>query len=72
MSSPFKVSGPEVSYVYVGVRCCRIWPVVTATLTWDPRNEMMKRESWWWRNCGLCNTYPRPVDEGAIEGDLMR
>lgn len=65
MSNPFKTSGSEVDYVYAKVRCCREYEVITATLTWDPRTEMMKREQWWWRDCSLCGEYPRPVDEGV-------
>lgn len=63
MTNSFKTGGPEVDYVVGAVRCCRIWPVITATLTWDPSNEIMKRESWWWRTCGYCGEYPRPVEE---------
>lgn len=66
MSNPYKVSGPEVDYVYGAVRCCRIWPIVKATLTWDPRMEMMKRETWWWRTCGICGEIPIPVEDDRL------
>lgn len=62
-----KVSGPETDYVVGAVRCCRIWPVITATLTYDPCTEMMKREQWWWRTCGLCGEVPRPVGDHRSE-----
>lgn len=60
-NNPFKVSGPEVSYGYMGVRCCRIWPVVKATFT--STTEGWKRESWWYRECGYCGIMPRPVED---------
>lgn len=59
----YKTGGPETDYVIGAARCCRIWPVVTATLTWDPKNEIMKRETWWWRRCGYCGMQPIPVEE---------
>lgn len=68
-SNPFKVSGPEVTYEVAGVKCCRVWPVITATLTWTEGIDGWKRETWWWRNCVYCGEYPRPVDERGIEGD---
>lgn len=60
-NNPYKTGGPEVAYEIGGVRCCRIWPVVTATLTVTP--EGWKREQQWWRNCGYCGEYPRPVGD---------
>lgn len=63
MTNQYKTGGPETDYVIAAVRCCRIWPIITATLTWDPKIEMMKRESWWLRECGLCGKIPRPVEE---------
>lgn len=63
MSNQFKTGGPITDYIYGAVRCCRIWPVITATLTWDSRDETMKREQWWWRTCGLCHEIPRPVQD---------
>ncbi len=61
--NPFKVSGPNVEYEIKGVRCCRIWPVISATLTWTEGIDGWKRESWGWRTCGLCKEIPVPVEE---------
>ena len=55
----FKTGGPETDYVLGYVYCCRIWPIITATLEWDPRMEMIKTEQWWWRDCGICGKLPK-------------
>lgn len=60
--NPFKTGGPEVDYVVGYVKCCRVWPVVTHTLTWNDADDAWKRESWWVRTCGICKEYPRPVE----------
>lgn len=65
-NSPFKVSGPEVAYEIGAVRCCRIWPIVTATLT--VTTEGWQREQWWYRNCGICGEFPRPVEDDRDRG----
>lgn len=70
--NPFKISGPEMCYEIARIRCCRIWPIVSATLTWSNHDDAWKREAWWWRTCGLCGEYPRPLDSRVYEGDLMR
>ena len=62
MANPFKVSGPEVDYEYRTVHCCRDWEIVSATLTWEEGIDGWKRESWWWRTCGICGEMPRPTD----------
>lgn len=63
MINPYKIGGHETRYEYGAVRCCRIWPIVTATVSWDPKWEMYRREPWWWRNCGICGEMPRPIQE---------
>jgi len=56
-SNPFKTGGPDVDYVVGYVKCCRVWPIITATLT--ATTEGWKREYWHWRTCGLCHEMPR-------------
>lgn len=61
--NPFKTGGPETSYVTEDWVCCRIWPVITKTLTWNAKDEYWKKESQWVRRCGYCGEYPRPMEE---------
>jgi hypothetical protein len=68
MTYQFKTGGPNVEIEVIAVRCCRIWPVVTTTLQWEEGIDGWKRESWWWRTCGLCGGYPRPVNEEEGRG----
>lgn len=59
--NPFKISGPEVTYETMIVRCCRDWEIVRSTLTWTESIDGWKREYWDWRKCGLCKEIPRPI-----------
>lgn len=60
--SQYQKQGPVVEFDIETWECCRKWPIVVATTTWDPAEEGWKREAQWVRNCGLCGDPPRPID----------
>ncbi len=65
--NPFKTGGPNEECEIGYVRCCRDWPVITATLTWTEGIDGWKRESWWWRTCGLCDEQPHLISREEYE-----
>lgn len=62
--SPFKSSHQIVEYDIENWTCCREWEIVVASTTYNPVTENWKRDHWWVRKCGLCNSYPRPMEDG--------
>lgn len=58
MDNPFKTSGPEVYYDYGYVQCCRVWPIILRSYTWNQSEDRWIGESWGWRRCGLCGEIP--------------
>lgn len=63
MSNPYKKStSVETQYITETWKCCREWPIITQSLTYDYSTDMWKREYWPIGNCGLCDVVPRPME----------
>jgi len=61
--SPFRMKTSVIEYEIETWYCCRPWEIVVASKTWDESIDGWKREAWGVRPCGLCNGFPRPVEQ---------